>query len=395
MIPRRRAHTYEGEWQDLQRCFKGQMPEETLVSAWEQAVADYVGAPQAAAISSGRRGMSLIFEHLGLAAGNEVIVPAYTLKDLLPLIQHFGAQAIPADIDPDSLAMSPYAVGRRITPRTKAILALHPFGAPCAIDAILDVANRHGVPVIEDCAHSLGATFQGKQTGTFGYAGFFSFEPTKPVNTYGGGMVVSADRRLIERIRRENGAGASDVSILRKKAQTVRTEQTLFRTGLAFPFLFMVATPSLKALVERAYRGAQQVPSGSARYLPIQAQLGLRKLVDLDARVARRRQRAALLSSLLKDAIRPQRILPGTQSTYYFYVVKLPVTAASIRRRMLLHGIDAALEGEIADDCGSLLEDPDCPVIRELFPRLLALPMYDTITEAEIHRVAKRLNALV
>lgn len=396
MIPRRWAHTLENEQRLLDSAVPGEVASlQEMVAPWEAAIATYVGVPQAAAVSSGRRGMALIFEHLAVRAGDEIIVPAYTLKDLIPLIQGLGAKAVPADIDPETFSMRSETLRKCITPRTKAILALHPFGAPCAIDTLLDTANRHGLPVIEDCAHSLGARFQGRQTGSFGYAGFFSFEPTKPVNTYGGGMVVSKDCLLIERVRQHNASGTADTAVFRKKARTVQMEQRLFRMHLAFPFLFMAATPRLRSLLERGYRGAQQVPAGQAQYLPVQAALGLRKLETLDARIEKRNQNAALLTSLLKSTAQPQRLLASTQSTYYFFIVKLPVPAAAIRRKLLFRGVDAAIESEIADDCAALLNNADCPVTRELAPRLMALPMFDGISEAQLRRTAAALNAIL
>ena len=202
LIPRRRADMAPGETRRLKSACAGlRMGEPPLVAEFERRVAAFTGVPQAAAVNSGRLGMRLILEYLGVGDGAEVIIPAYTLKDLIPIVRNSGAEAVPADIDPRTLNVTAASVERRITARTRAIIVLHAFGAPAPVDEITELADRRSIPVIEDCAHSLGATLHGRQTGSFGYAGFFSFEPTKPVNTYGGGMVVSRDPDLVRFIR--------------------------------------------------------------------------------------------------------------------------------------------------------------------------------------------------
>ena len=226
MIPRHWAHTLPDDWADLDRAFRTRdAGDPALIAQWEAAVAEVAGTPHTAAVSSGRRGMTLIFQHLGVGPGDEVIVPAYTLADLIPLIEALGARAVPADIDLETFNLLPEAVGQRITPKTKTIMVLHAFGAPSAVDRILEVARPAGIPVIEDCAHALGATLGGRPVGSFGHAAFFSFEPTKPVNTFGGGMVTSRDETMIAGVREKTASGDESLEALRKKTKAVRMEQ--------------------------------------------------------------------------------------------------------------------------------------------------------------------------
>ena len=397
MIPRRWAHTEPGELHDIAAWAESDLArDEALVAEFERAVAGHLGVPHAAAVNSGRRGMTLIFEHLGLGAGDEVIVPAYTLGALIPLIQGFGAAAVPADVDPDTFNVPVDAVERRLSSRTKAILALHAFGAPCDVEAMVALGRQHKIPVIEDCAHSLGATFQGRQTGSFGYAAFFSFETAKPVNTFGGGMVVSQDQALIEHVRRHTASDAPDLGSVMQKVKAVRTEQRLFSTGLAYPLLYLLATPGLKGLMNRLYRAVgQHAPPCDVRYSPVQAKLGLKKLPRLNERIARRKARADLMGSLLGPGIRPQRLLDGAESTWYVFVATLPCEAAPIRKKLLLKGIDAGVGEEIADNTAALLGYADCPNIARLHPRAMSLPMYDGVSEEAVAKVARALNALV
>jgi dTDP-4-amino-4,6-dideoxygalactose transaminase len=387
LVPRRMADLRPG---DTLRLAAPMTPQEgeTCVARWEAAVADYVGAPCAVAVNSGRQGMTAILRHLGAGEGTEVIIPAYTLAGLVPLITGLGARAIPADIDPVTLNVCPDALEARITPRTRAILVLHAFGAAAPMDAIMAIARARGVAVVEDCAHALGAAFKGQKLGTFGHAGFYSFEPTKPVNTYGGGMVVTADAALAGAIRREESAKPADLDAVRRKAASARREQWLMRTGLARPLLHLLAWPAAKRAVERAYRSVQQVPPAHCRYTPEQAAIGLEKLADLDARLARRQAHAARVAELLAPDVAIQGLLPDTTSTWYFLALRLTRDAAPVRARLLWSGIDAAVAEEVADDCAALLGVDDCPQARRAFSQTLVLPLYDAMPDAVIERIA-------
>ncbi len=396
MIPRHWAHTLPEDWADLRRAVRTRdAGDPALIAQWEATVAEVAGTPHAAAVSSGRRGMALIFQHLGIGPEDEVIVPAYTLADLIPLIEALGARAVPADIDLDTFNLLPAAVAQRITAKTRAILALHAFGAPCAIDRILEIAQPARIPVIEDCAHALGATLGDRKVGAFGRAAFFSFEPTKPVNTFGGGMVTSSDAALIAAVREKMASGDASLNAVQKKANAVRMEQWMFQTRIIFPFLLALTIPGMRELAAAAYRRVQPPPRPTGRYLPVQAAIGLRKIATLQDRIQTRNRHAHHLSALLKPDIRPQRVLEGAMSTYYFFVVLLPCPAAPVRRRLLLRGIDAAVGHEIADDCAAIIGAADCPNAAHVFRHAVALPMYEGLSEAELARIAKVLNAAV
>ena len=272
MIPRRKAHLYPGELAEVRRWLESGVPSDSLAK-WEAGVAELVGVGGAAAVCSGRIAMVIVLNHLGIGPGDEVILPAYTLKDLATLIEGTGARAVPADIDLLTLYASPASVEGRITSRTKAILALHAFGSPCRIREMCALGKKHGIHVIEDCAHALGAHVEGRSVGSFGTAAFFSFETTKPVNTFGGGMLVSDDAALITEARAANAQGAIDLQGLRRKIRSVQVERFMFATGLSFPLLYLLASPRWSGLVAHLYRQAQSVPRQDASYMPIQAAL--------------------------------------------------------------------------------------------------------------------------
>lgn len=395
MIPRRWAHVLPGEWKMLLNATSRPNGHRESTIQWETTIAASVEVPHAAAVSSGRRGMTLIFEHLKLQPEDEVIVPAYTLGDLIPLIQKFGANAIPADIDRDTLNISPATVKSRITPKTKAILALHAFGVPCPIESLLAIADPKGIPIIEDAAHALGARSHGRAIGSFGYAGFYSFEVTKPINTFGGGMVVTRDSSLKAYILQQTANDSDKLDSVLQKARAARTEQRLFKTNLAFPFLYLLATPALRNMANRLYRRAQHVPASFNRYSELQSELGLAKWPGLSDRIAHRAHAAALYRALLKPTIRLQQVPESSDPTWYFLLAMLPIAAAPVRMRLLRRGIDAGIEHEIADDTALPLGYQDCPNAQWAFRHALALPMYDGIPEEHVRRTAQTLNALL
>lgn len=393
LLPRRSAHILDNEWKKIQSWQQLAPEMETgVIREWEKAIADHVGIAHGAAVNSGRTGMTQILQHLELTSGDEVIVPAYTLKDLIPLIQDFGATVVPADVDPETLNITTAAIAAKLSPRTKAVIVLHAFGSPAPMPEILAVTDPAGVPVIEDCAHALGATLANRQVGSFGYAAFFSFEMTKPVNTYGGGMVVSRDASLIEIIRNREAQKPFNLEGMLQKVKATQREMLLMNTGVAWPLLLLMAHPGTKALLSAAYRRSQCVPAATVRYSPLQARLGLEKLAALEDRIRHRQHLAARYDEYLPTPVHLQRPMETASPTWYFCTALLPVSAAAIRSRMLLRRVDAAVDEEVADDCGTLLGSNDCPNAKAVFSKTLALPMFDGCREADVKRAVHVLS---
>ena len=168
---------------------------------FESCFAEYVGAPDAVAVSSGTAGLHLALLALGIGAGDEVIVPSFTFIAAANAIRYVGAVPIFVDIDPVTLNMDPAWVKRVVTPRTRALMAVHTFGCPADMDALMEIAKRHGLKVIEDACEAIGAEYQGRKVGTFGDAGVFAFYPNKQITTGEGGMVVVRDAEVAASIR--------------------------------------------------------------------------------------------------------------------------------------------------------------------------------------------------
>ena len=168
------------------------------VLKFEDDLRGYFGVPHALAVNSGTSALLCALAALGVGPGDEVIVPGYTFIASISSIINSRAVPVLAEVD-DSLTLDPADIVRRITPRTKAIMPVHMIGNPCRMDAIMEIAKKHGVAVIEDACQALGGSYKGELLGTIGDIGCFSMNRFKPINTGDGGALVTRDERLYER----------------------------------------------------------------------------------------------------------------------------------------------------------------------------------------------------
>ena len=171
------------------------------VAEFEQCIRDYVDSPYSVALNSCTAGLHLALKALDLPAGSEVITTAMTFCATANAIIHAGCIPILCDVDPVSRNITPEAIEGKITMLTKAILPVHFAGYPCDMEGIMRVAKKHGLYVVEDCAHAIETTINGKHAGTFGDIGCFSFYVTKNITTGEGGMIVTANKELEAKIK--------------------------------------------------------------------------------------------------------------------------------------------------------------------------------------------------
>lgn len=184
--------------------------QEVLTSGWittgpknqalEEAFCQLTGNHHAIAVSSATAGMHVTLMALGIGPGDDVITPSLTWVSTLNMIVLLGANPVMIDVEKDTLMVTPDAVDAAITPRTKAIIPVHYAGAPCDIDAIRAVGERHGIPVIEDAAHAAGTYYKDRHVGWQGTA-IFSFHAIKNMTCAEGGLVVTDDEQLAQKIR--------------------------------------------------------------------------------------------------------------------------------------------------------------------------------------------------
>jgi len=175
----------------------GQLAAGTKVRTLEEDLASIVGVRYGAAVSSGTAALHLALLSLGIGHGSEVILPSYVCTALLNAVHYVRATPVLVDVDPDTYNLDEEGIKGAISPKTGAIVVPHMFGLPADMDGILSL----GVPVIEDCAQSVGARYKGKCTGSFGKLSIFSFYATKMICAAEGGLVLSDEVALIERIR--------------------------------------------------------------------------------------------------------------------------------------------------------------------------------------------------
>jgi dTDP-4-amino-4,6-dideoxygalactose transaminase len=179
------------------------------VEAFEREFAAYCEAKHCIGVSNGLDAMTLALRAAGIGAGDEVIVPAHTYIATWLAVSHIGAMPVPADALANTCLMDPEAVAAAVTPRTKAILPVHLYGQPANMSAIMRIADKHGLFVLEDAAQAHGARYDRKRVGALGHAGAFSFYPSKNLGALGdGGGVVTNDDNLAARIRKLRNYGA-------------------------------------------------------------------------------------------------------------------------------------------------------------------------------------------
>jgi perosamine synthetase len=176
-----------------ERCYE-------YLTRFEKGFAAHLGVKHAIATSSCTGALHLGMAGLGIGAGDEVILADTNWIASAAPIVHLGATPVFVDVLPDSWCIDPACVERAITPRTKAILAVHLYGNVCDLDALLDIGRRHGLPVIEDAAEAIGSQHRGRRAGSIGAFGAFSFHGTKTLTTGEGGMFVTSDDALFERV---------------------------------------------------------------------------------------------------------------------------------------------------------------------------------------------------
>ncbi len=397
MIPRRRIPVETADFAEwLRALMKRGGPAREAVAAFEQAMVAYLGCRHARATCSGRDAIELALDGLGVGEGDEIIVPAYTLGELMPLLQARGLRPVPADIEADTFNINPDHAAARLTPKTRVILATHLLGAPCDIERICALAREHGIGVIEDCAHGLGATVGGKKVGTFGDAAIFSHEVNKAVPTYGGGMLVTNRDDIAARAAEVLDARPESEWPTLKKTFSSWIEEGVIRSPF-YPILVRILFSKLFARAfEAFYRGSHdKLRKVKAQYTGFQARLGSRRLGKLDDRNADLNALWSRLAQALPDGFDVQvRDRVGVPA-FYNFVALSPIEPAELRRRVMRYGVDIGIGSEVMDDVGKQLGYDDCPMAERVGGRAVLLPLYQGLSDRRFRRLVRALDAAV
>ena len=288
------------------------------VAAFEKKVADYVGAKYAVAVSNGTAALHVACLAAGIGEGDEVITTPITFAASANCVLYCGGTPVFADIDPDTYNISPEELEKKITSRTKAIIPVHYTGQPCDMDAILEIAHKHNLLVVEDGAHALGAAYKGKKIGSIADMTCFSFHPVKPVTTGEGGMIVTDNEELYRRLVLYRSHG-----ITRDKDMMQQYEEQLQQSS--DPALQEAADMLRGDVMDPGGWYYQQLELGyNYRITDISCALGASQMDKLDRFLERRRQIAKKYDEAFADI--PQIKTPwqqeGCQSGWHLYMIQ-------------------------------------------------------------------------
>ncbi|CDE70430.1 glutamine--scyllo-inositol transaminase [Clostridium sp. CAG:277] len=288
------------------------------VAAFEKKVADYVGAKYAVAVSNGTAALHVACLAAGIGEGDEVITTPITFAASANCVLYCGGTPVFADIDPDTYNISPEELEKKITSRTKAIIPVHYTGQPCDMDAILEIAHKHDLLVVEDGAHALGAVYKGKKIGSIADMTCFSFHPVKPVTTGEGGMIVTDNEELYRRLVLYRSHG-----ITRDKDMMQQYEEQLQQSS--DPALQEAADMLRGDVIDPGGWYYQQLELGyNYRITDISCALGASQMDKLDRFLERRRQIAKKYDEAFADI--PQIKTPwqqeGCQSGWHLYMIQ-------------------------------------------------------------------------
>jgi len=206
------------------------------VEALEREIAAYCETAFAVAVASGTDALELSLRACGIGSGDEVVTTAYSFFATAEAIVTVGARPVFIDIDPRTYNLDPAQLAAAVTPRTKALVPVHLYGHPCAMDQVMAIAKAHHLKVIEDCAQAIGARYRGQRVSSFGDSGALSFYPSKNLGAYGdGGMVVTNDRSVADQVRLLRTHGSRDKylhAILGKNSRLDELQAAILRVKL-------------------------------------------------------------------------------------------------------------------------------------------------------------------
>ena len=370
------------------------------VARFESAFAGEVGSGTAIAVSSGRAGLRGILDSLDLPEGSEIVCPAFGYPVVPHLARTMGYRLKFVDCEFRTLGMDPAALEAAITDETSAVIAVHLYGVPCRIREISEIARRRGVPLIEDCAHCLGATVDGRHVGRFGDVAYFSFETSKMINTLGGGMIITDDEALGARVR-EHVKGDHDKTL---GWLVKRLGKTTFERVVTGPLAFNLGVyPALRLAAARSGEG-EAFASGyvadhftmagrTGRYTNFQASLGLTELSEHRDRLGRRVANAERLIGRLRDRVALQEPEDGAARANYMLVTGLFPDRPRVCAELLRRGVDT--KHHYMRDCARALETgEDFPGASRAEAEVLHLPAFPELAPSAVDRVAEAVLAV-
>jgi len=401
-VPRRCVNLPPGSlWTLLTSLVGGKLRRGPAVEEFCRRFEEYLGTEHVFGVAQGRSAFDLALQALDLEEGSEIIFPVFTFP-IMPLVARLqGFKPVFCDVDPGSFNARADHIEACITEKTSAVLATHLFGQPCEILAIEALARKHDIRLLEDCAHACGVRIDGRQAGTFGDVGVFSFAEGKNMPCFGGGAIAVRDPAVAARAREILARGAEQDSgtIFSKGLSTwikwLVTRPLVF--GLtAYPVLRLQLATG-KPLMDSAVGNElltdyAKANPGVVKMANLQGAIGLRQLRHIDAFNEGARNNAELLSRSLGTVDGISLPPTGANHIYVYYPIAVdPKKRDSLRNYLLRHGID----GKITDmsDCSQLdafrqegAGDNAAVPAREA--ALLEICVYPVISSRQIQKIA-------
>ena len=330
------------------------------IGEFERQFAEFCGTRHGIAVSNGTTALHLALAALGIGPGDEVIIPTFTFIATANAVHYTGATPVFADSEALTWNIDPQDIARRITPRTRAIIPVHIYGHPAEMQPILDLAQEHGLLVIEDAAEAHGALYRGKRVGSLGKINTFSFYGNKIITTGEGGILTTDDDLLNEKVR-----------FLRDHAMS--PEKRYWHTEIGFNY----------------------------RMTNLQAALGVAQMERIEEFIARKRWIAGLYRQGLQDisTLEFSPEAPWATSVYWMASILLkdnfPLTREELMQRLKERGIDSRPFFYPIHTMPPYQDDTlKMPVAEDISRRGINLPSAVTLTEADIQRIVSAIRQL-
>lgn len=339
-----------------------------LAARFEKQFADYLGVKYAVSVNSCTAALHLAMRVLNIKSGDEVIVPDLTFAATANAPLFVGAKPVFADINEQTFNISINDIVNKITPKTKAIIPVHYGGQPCDMEELMEIAEDYKLYLIEDCAHSLGAEYNGKKAGSFGDFGCFSFYPTKIITTIEGGMITTNDENLARKLRilREHG--------MSKTAADREYDSTWYYDVVDLGYNYRLNDP--------------------------QAALGISQLSRVEKGIKMRIEAASYYGQKLKfNGVLPPKEASNRSHIFHLYVIKIDKQKYGKTRDELFkilsdNGIGVSLHytplhklSFYKQFVGS--KNNNFPMAERVYQQILSLPIYPTMTQYNIDCVAR------
>ena len=321
-----------------------------FIKDFEEGFAHFVGAPHAAGVCNGTVALHLALLALGIGPGDEVIVPTLTYIASVNAIRYVGASPVFCESLPNTWQLDPADVESRITPHTRAVMAVHLYGGACDMRALQAICQRHSLRLVEDCAEAIGTRLDGHHVGTFGDIATFSFFGNKTITTGEGGMVACRDSGLDALVRRLRGQGLAD---------------------------------------NREYW--HDIVGYNYRMTNICAAIGLAQLERIDSILNQKRRLAASYRRALADSpIRFQEASPGEETSHWMVTILVPNAELRdpLRRELLAHGVETRPTFYPADQMPMYQVGEYFPVAQDIAARGINLPSWHNLANDTIEEIA-------